>query len=93
MPGLVHDYLRQATTGQLRSQIGSEDLERLHDDLRRSRQGTLSAISGSGLLLSGAILTGLDVGPWHWRGLSAIGLVALALGGWMLARAYRRYAA
>lgn len=92
MPGLLHDYLRQATTGQLRSQIASNDLERLHDDLRRSRQGTLGAISGSGLLLSGAILTGLDAGPWHWLGFSTIGLVALVLGGWMLARAYRRYA-
>lgn len=92
MPGLLHDYLRQATSGQLRSQIASNDLERLHDDLRRSRQGTLGAISGSGLLLSGAILTGMDAGPWHWLGFSTIGLIPLVLGGWMLARAYRRYA-
>ena len=92
MPGLLHDYLRQATTGQLRSQIYSEDLLRLHDDLRRSRQGILTAISGSGLLLSGAVLTGLGAGPWHWFGLSAAGLVALAAGGWMLVRAYRLHA-
>jgi len=90
MPGLLHDYLQQATHGELRSRISSEDLRHLRDDMHRSQKKTLAAISGSGLLLSGAILTGLEAGPWRWMGFSTIGVIVMLLGGWLLFRAHRQ---
>ena len=89
MPGLLHSYLSQATTGQLTSRLASEDLARLHLDLERSRRSTLRAISGAGVLLSGAVMTALEAGPWRISGTSALGVLALVLGIWMLIRAHR----
>jgi len=86
MPGLLHEYLKQATTGQLGSRIASDDLVRLRQDLEKSRRQGHSAIAGAGVLLSGAVLTGLDAGPWEWFGCSALGLVTLAIGAWLLLR-------
>jgi len=86
MPALVHDYLKQATTGQLTSRLASSDLARLRMDLSNARRRTQRIITGSAVLLSGAVLTGLEAGPWQWFGLSTIGLLAAILGGWMLLR-------
>jgi len=38
------------------------------------------------VLLGGAILTGLETGPWRFLGLSTIGLVFLLTGAWLLFR-------
>ena len=89
MPGLLHEYLKQATTGQLGSRIASEDLARLRKDLENSRRQSHAAIAGAAVLLSGAVLTGLDAGPWQWFGYSALGLCMLVLGAWLLLRARR----
>ena len=86
MPGLLHDYLQQATTGQLKSRIASEDLVRMRAELEHSHGKVQGALAGSAVLLSGALLTGLEAGPWKWFGFSTIGLVALLLGAWMLLR-------
>ncbi len=88
MPGLIHDYLTQATTGQLHSNIDSTDLARLRDELDVSHRKTLRAISGSGLMLTGAILIGLEAGSWRWFGMSSLGLVILVTGAWQLLRAH-----
>jgi len=87
MPGLLYDYLKQATTGQMASRIAPQDLAPLSADLDRSRQRTQSTIAGSAVLISGALMIGLEVGPWEWFGFSTIGLLAAILGGWMLIRA------
>jgi len=86
MPGLLHDYLKQATTGHLTSRLASADLAQLRGDLSQSRHRTQRTLAGSAVLLSGAVLTGLEAGPWQWFGMSSIGLAAVALGGWMLIR-------
>jgi len=87
MPGLLHDYLKQATTGQLTSRLASSDLAQLRRDLSRSRHCTRRTLAGSAVLLSGAVLTGLEAGPWQWFGMSAIGLAVAFVGGWILIRA------
>ena len=86
MPGLLHDYLKQATTGQLASRIASDDLAQLRADLNRSRQRTQRTLSGAAVLFSGALLMGMEIGPWQWLGLSTLGLVVFVLGAWMLLR-------
>jgi ubiquinone biosynthesis protein len=90
MPGLLHDYLEQATTGRLVRRIDAHDLEPLRADIERSRYSTARAISGAALLLAGALQLGLDAGPWQWFGESALGLAALAAGGWLLIRVTRQ---
>jgi ubiquinone biosynthesis protein len=90
MPGLLHDYLKQATEGNLITRIDSEDLARLQANQEDSDRRTLRAISGGALLVTGALLTGLEVGPWFLRGLSVTGLVSGLLGAWLLLRANKR---
>jgi len=86
MPGLLHDYLKQATSGQMTSRLASSDLVQLRRDLKLERRQTRRAAAGSAILLSGAVLIGLDAGPWQWLGMSTIGLLAAVLGGWLLIR-------
>jgi ubiquinone biosynthesis protein len=90
MPGLLHDYLKQATEGNLITRIDSQDLARLQAGQEDTSRRTLRAISGGALLIAGALLTGLNVGPWHVRDLSVSGLVAGLLGAWLLLKAHRR---
>jgi ubiquinone biosynthesis protein len=87
MPDLLHDYLKQATTGRLRSNIASEDLLQLRADVNQSRQQTQRTLAGSAVLICGAVLIGLEAGPWRAFGFSTMGLVTAVLGGWMLLRA------
>jgi ubiquinone biosynthesis protein len=90
MPGLLHDYLKQATEGKLITRIDSRDLEQLRREGRDSNRRSLRATSGGALLFSGALLTGLEVGPWFISGLSAAGLAAMAIGAFLLIRAHRQ---
>jgi ubiquinone biosynthesis protein len=90
MPGLLHDYLKQSTEGNLVTRIDSQDLARLQANQEDSDRRTLRAISGGALLVTGALLTGLDVGPWFLNGLSVTGLISGLLGAWLLLRANKR---
>ena len=90
MPGLLHDYLKQATEGNLVTRIDSEDLARLQANQEDSDRRMLRAISGGALLVTSALLTGLEVGPWFLSGLSVTGLVSGLLGAWLLLRANKR---
>jgi ubiquinone biosynthesis protein len=87
MPGLLHDYLKQATEGTLTTRIDPQDL----DALRRSDQGSsrsvTRAISGGAVFFSGALMTALETGPWQLFGASTLGLHALVTGAWLMARA------
>jgi len=69
MPGLLHDYLKQATEGNLVTRIDSQDLARLQANQEDSDRRNLRAISGGALLVTSALLTGLEVGPWYLGGL------------------------
>jgi ubiquinone biosynthesis protein len=90
MPGLLHDYLKKATDGQLTRRVDPQDLALLRADRQENGRRTLRAISGSAFLISGAILTGLKAGPWFLGGFSVPGLAALLIGAWLLIKAIRR---
>jgi ubiquinone biosynthesis protein len=89
MPGLLHDYLKQATTGQLTSRMDSAELAQLRANLQQSHQQTRSTIVAATVLLGGTILTGLEAGPWKIWGLSTIGLLFLLTGAWLLVRRHK----
>jgi ubiquinone biosynthesis protein len=90
MPGLLHDFLKKATDGQMTRRIDPQELELLRADRQENSRRTLRAISGTAFLTTGAILTGLEVGPWFLGGLSVPGLAALFIGAWLLIKANRR---
>ena len=60
MPLLAHRFLEQATSGQLQVEWTSRDLKRLRDEVRRANRRNFNAILGTGLLISAAIIYGLD---------------------------------
>jgi len=86
MPGLLHDYLKQATAGQLTSRMDLAELGQLRVNLEQSQRRIQGTMVAAAVLLGGAILTGLETGPWRFLGLSTIGLVFLLTGAWLLFR-------
>ena len=60
MPVLAHRFLEQATSGQLQVEWTSRDLKRLRDEVSRANRRNFNAILGTGLLISAAIIYGLD---------------------------------
>ncbi|GAB6042867.1 ubiquinone biosynthesis regulatory protein kinase UbiB [Endothiovibrio diazotrophicus] len=60
LPGLVHKALAQATSGQLKVELRSRDLERLRHELRAGQRRTFYAIVGAALLICAALIYGLD---------------------------------
>jgi ubiquinone biosynthesis protein len=60
MPQLVHKLLEQATTGKLRLEWTSAELERLRGDINRANRRTNNTVTGTGLLVAAAIIYGLD---------------------------------
>jgi ubiquinone biosynthesis protein len=91
MPGLLHDYLKQATEGRLVHRIDPRDLEQLRRQESDASRRSVQATSGGALFFSGALLTGLQTGPWFLAGLSVPGLALMVLGGLLLARAHRGF--
>jgi len=89
MPGLLHDYLRQATEGKLVHRIDPRDLEQLRRQESDSARRSVRATSGAALLFSGSVLTGLEVGPWYAFGWSVPGLALMVFGAASLWRAHR----
>ena len=89
MPGLLHDYLKQATTGNLKTRIDPADLADLRNADRQGRRALTRAISGGALFFSGAVLAALDAGPWFLGGISAPGLVLAVAGAWLMLKANR----
>ena len=51
---------------------------------------TFRAISGAAFLVTGAILTGLEVGPWFLNDFSIPGLASMLIGAWLLIRTHKR---
>ncbi|MFU8838544.1 MAG: ubiquinone biosynthesis regulatory protein kinase UbiB [Thiohalomonadaceae bacterium] len=60
IPNLIHDVLEQAKSGKLQLQGDQEAFRLLRREIRRANQRTFFAILGSALIISAAILLGLD---------------------------------
>jgi ubiquinone biosynthesis protein len=89
MPGLLHDYLKQATAGKLVTRIDAADLAELRRSDRLGRRIVARAVAGSAVFLGGALLTVFETGPWFLKGVSVPGLLLLITGAWMMIRASR----
>ena len=60
LPLLLHDVLEKAHNGKLQIEWKSEELEKLRRDLRRSSRRNYATITGAAMLISAAVLLGLD---------------------------------
>ncbi len=89
IPGLVHDLLVMANSGQLMGRNASEDVILARRERLISRRKILHALAGGSLSIPGAILTAMETGPWFLWGYSVPGMVLLALGGWQIIKALR----
>jgi len=89
MPGLIHDFLVKANSGQLLTRTASEDAASARREQSASRRKSLQALAGGSLSIPGAILLAMETGPWFVWGYSAPGLILLVLGGWQIFKALR----
>lgn len=89
IPGLVHDFLVKANSGQLLTRTASEDAARSRREQQISRHKVLQVLAGGSLSIPGAILTAMETGPWFLWGYSIPGMAFLAVGGWLIFRALR----
>lgn len=89
IPGLVHDFLVKANSGQLLTRTTSEDAARSRQEHQVARQKMLRALAGGSMSIPGAILVAMETGPWFVLGYSTPGIVLLALGGWQIFKALR----
>lgn len=90
MPNLIRDYLTKATSGELHTTIGSEDLAQLRAEHAVSHRRTLGVLSAGAIGIAGALLTGLQTGPWFIGGLSVLGLALFATSAFIFFRSARR---
>jgi ubiquinone biosynthesis protein len=89
IPGLVHDFLVKANSGQLLTRTASKDAARLRQDQQMARRKNLQALAGGSMSIPGAILIAMETGPWFVWGYSTAGIILLALGGWQIFKALR----
>ena len=89
VPGLVHDFLVKANSGQLLTRTASEDAARSRQEHQIARRKMLQALAGGSLSIPGAILIAMETGPWFVWGYSTPGIVLLTLGGWQIFKALR----
>ncbi len=80
LPGLVHDYLRQATSGGIELRIRSEDLARLDAGARAARGLAVPLTLGATLTLAAVLLYVFDASGLHVLGVPLAAWLA-ALGG------------
>ncbi len=90
MPGLVRDYLSQAVKGELQTRIASEDLASLRAEHAISHRRTLGVLAAGAIGIAGALLTGLQTGPWYVGGLSVLGLSLMGLSALIFFRSARK---
>ncbi|HEC13752.1 MAG TPA: ubiquinone biosynthesis regulatory protein kinase UbiB [Acidiferrobacteraceae bacterium] len=89
LPGLFHDFLRRANSGEMSMTWRAEALEKMREETKRSYRRLYFAISGSALVVAGTVIAGLGQPMiWPFLGVSALawglgGLgLGLVLGGW-----------
>jgi ubiquinone biosynthesis protein len=90
MPGLLYDYLKQATDGKLITRIDPEDIRNIREETSNSNRRSVNATSGSALFFSGALLLGFEAGPWFLFEQSVVGMLSMTIGAWLLVHANRR---
>ncbi len=89
IPGLVHDFLVKANSGQLLSRTDSEDIALSRQERIVSRRKILQVLAGGSLSIPGAILIAMESGPWFLWDYSTPGIVLLAMGGWQIFKALK----
>ncbi|HKX54772.1 MAG TPA: AarF/UbiB family protein, partial [Xanthomonadales bacterium] len=87
MPGLLHDYLQQATSGRLVSRLDSSDLSNLRKEIEISHRHTMRVVIGAALSLTGALILTAEEMPLRWLDPYYLGLAVLIPGVWILLRA------
>jgi ubiquinone biosynthesis protein len=60
LPQLAHRVLDQAAAGKLQVEWRSDELRQLRREVRRANRRTVGAVTGASLLLSAAVIYGLD---------------------------------
>ena len=60
VPSLIHEVLTQAREGRLKLQGDDKGLEKIRQEIRRSNHRTFGAIIGAALIISAALIKGLD---------------------------------
>jgi len=60
IPALTYHFLEKATSGKLRVEWTSRELQQLRSDINLANRRTISAIVGTGLLITAAVIYGLD---------------------------------
>lgn len=60
IPLMLHQVLQQAQQGTLQLKTDTEELKKIRDEIRLSNQRTYTAIIGAALIISAAIIKGLD---------------------------------
>jgi ubiquinone biosynthesis protein len=86
MPGLIHEFLRQATSGQLRTRLESADLDAIRRIQEQGERTRWRRATGGTLFISGALLFGLQAGPWLMSAWSIPGMLFMAIGALLLWR-------
>ena len=91
VPALLHKTLKQASEGKLKLEWTSKELKKLRQDMREHQQRNFAAIVGTGLILSAAIIFGLDGhAPTLVNGAPLVSWVVGALGAALLLWAWPR---
>ena len=68
LPSLIHAVLEDARHGRLQVRSDTQEWERLRKEIRAANRRTFSAIVGSALIISAALLLGLDgYAPRMWN--------------------------
>jgi len=60
LPGRLHEFLDRAAAGRLQVEWRSEELKRIRREIRRASQRSFATVGGAALIVSAAILLGLD---------------------------------
>ncbi len=87
LPAMAHDLLNEAKEGRLRVELRSQEIRQLRQEIRRSNQRTVLAITGAALVVAAAAILALDgfsplmlgrapLTSWILGGLGAIALLA-----------------
>lgn len=77
LPNKIYELLEQAKEGNLKMELDAEQMQALRREIRRANRRNYAVIAGSSLIVSAAILTGLD-------GYSPVMLGDLPLSAWLL---------
>jgi ubiquinone biosynthesis protein len=60
LPNLIEGLLRQANTGEIKVRLHSQELEQLRREIRHANRRSFHAAVGAALIVSAALLMGLD---------------------------------